>query len=73
MPEIDEEPFELELDGLLKRPMKLKLSDLKNEELFPRQSAVVSIQCSGTRRIEQIDLYPGDGELRFQLSERSIG
>ena len=61
VPEIDEEQFELEIDGLVKKPMKLSMKDLKNEKLFPRQSTVVTIQCSGTRRIEQIQLYPGDG------------
>ena len=43
-------------------PKTLTLEDLKNEKLFPRQSAVVTIQCSGTRRIEQIQQYPGDGD-----------
>jgi len=62
IPEIDEDTFEIELDGLVNKPMKIKMSDLKNEKLFPRQSTTVTIQCSGTRRIEQIDLYPGDGQ-----------
>jgi sulfite oxidase len=61
VPEIEEEHFELEIDGLVNKPMKLSMKDLKNEKLFPRQSTVVTIQCSGTRRIEQIQLYPGDG------------
>lgn len=38
------------------------LKELKNEDIFPRQSNIVTIQCSGTRRIEQISLYPGDGD-----------
>ena len=62
IPEIEEDDFELEIDGLVKKPMKLRMKDLKNEKLFPRQSSVVTIQCSGTRRIEQIQLYPGDGQ-----------
>ena len=61
VPEIDEDAYELELDGLVNTPMKITLADLKNEKLFKRQSNVVSIQCSGTRRIEQIREYPGDG------------
>ena len=61
MPEIEEDDFELELDGLVNKPMKLTMKDLKDEKVFPRQSSVVTIQCSGTRRIEQIHLYPGDG------------
>jgi hypothetical protein len=38
------------------------MKELKSESLFPRQSTTVTIQCSGTRRIEQIQEYPGDGD-----------
>lgn len=62
VPEINEDDFELEIDGFVNKPMKLSMRDLKNEKIFPRQSSVVTLQCSGTRRIEQINLYPGDGE-----------
>ena len=47
---------------MVNKPTRLTLKDLKNEKLFPRQTAVVTIQCSGTRRIEQIHEYPGDGD-----------
>ena len=67
VPEIDEDDFELEIDGLVNKPMKLKMKDLKNEKLFPRQSTTVTIQCSGTRRIEQIQLYPGDGGSSYPI------
>ncbi|KAI1817313.1 sulfite oxidase [Poronia punctata] len=40
----------------------LTLSDLQNETLFPRMERLVTIQCSGTRRIEQISLYAGEGD-----------
>ncbi|KAK3050179.1 hypothetical protein LTR09_008568 [Extremus antarcticus] len=75
IPEIDEDTFEIELDGLVNKPMKIKMSDLKNEKLFPRQSTTVTIQCSGTRRIEQIDLYPGDGDelINAPWGEGAIG
>lgn len=62
IPVINEEDYSLEISGMVKNPKKLTLKDLKNEELFPRQSAVVTIQCSGTRRLEQIQQYPGDGD-----------
>ena len=62
IPKINEDDYSLEIHGLVNEPKKLKLKDLKNEKLFPRQSAVVTIQCSGTRRIEQIHEYPGDGD-----------
>jgi sulfite oxidase len=61
VPEIDEEAYFLDIDGLVNDPKQLTLADLKNEKIFPRQSNVVSLQCSGTRRIEQINEYPGDG------------
>ena len=75
VPEIDEDAYELELDGLVNYPQKLTLADLKNEKLFPRQSNVVSLQCSGTRRIEQIKEYPGDGDelINAPWGEGAIG
>lgn len=69
IPEIEEEEFELEIDGLVNKPMKISLKDLQNEAFFPRQSTVVTLQCSGTRRIEQIALYPGDGWSTLSLYE----
>lgn len=62
IPEIDEDAYFFDIDGLVNNPKRLTLKDLKNEDLFPRQSNIVTIQCSGTRRIEQIALYPGEGD-----------
>ena len=59
IPLIDEDHYFLEVGGMVNEPKKLTLKDLKDEKLFPRQTAVVTIQCSGTRRIEQINEYPG--------------
>lgn len=75
IPEIDEDAFELDIEGLVKNPMKLTLADLKNESLFPKRSHVVSLQCSGTRRIEQINQYPGDGDelINAPWGEGAIG
>jgi len=47
---------------MVNSPKKITLKELKDESLFKRQSTVVTIQCSGTRRIEQIHEYPGDGD-----------
>jgi len=47
---------------MVKTPQRLTLGDLQNEALFPRMSRVVTLQCSGTRRIEQIHEYPGEGD-----------
>ena len=62
IPEIDEDAFFLDIGGLVKEPKRLTMAELKNEDLFPRQTNVVTLQCSGTRRIEQINEYPGDGD-----------
>ncbi|KAF2084796.1 sulfite oxidase [Saccharata proteae CBS 121410] len=75
IPEIDASKYTLDISGLVKNPKRLTLADLQNEELFPRQSNVVSLQCSGTRRIEQIQQYPGDGDelINAPWGEGAIG
>jgi sulfite oxidase len=62
IPLIDEDKFELTLDGLVKEPKKFSLADLQDESKFPQMEEIVTIQCSGTRRIEQIGLYAGEGD-----------
>ncbi|CZR50760.1 probable sulfite oxidase, mitochondrial precursor [Phialocephala subalpina] len=62
IPEIDEDAYFFDVEGLVNCPKRLTMKELKNESIFPRQSNVVTIQCSGTRRIEQIHEYPGDGD-----------
>jgi len=62
IPEIDEDEYILDIGGLVNEPKRITLAMLKDESLFPRQSTTVTIQCSGTRRIEQIHEYPGDGD-----------
>lgn len=72
---IDASEYFLEIDGLVKNPMNLTLADLKNEELFPRKTVMVTIQCSGTRRIEQISEYAGEGDelINAPWAEGAIG
>jgi len=62
IPEIDEDAYFFDVAGLVNTPKRITMKDLKNEKLFPRQSTTVTLQCSGTRRIEQIQKYPGDGD-----------
>ncbi|KAJ7597459.1 molybdopterin binding oxidoreductase [Mycena floridula] len=62
MPDIKEDAFELEIGGLVNEPVKLSLKDLKDPSKFPQMEVTVTLQCSGTRRIEQINEYPGDGD-----------
>ncbi|KAK0613242.1 Oxidoreductase, molybdopterin-binding domain-containing protein [Immersiella caudata] len=62
IPDIDADKWSLDITGLVNTPKKLTLKELQDESLFPRQSNIVTLQCSGTRRIEQIHEYPGDGD-----------
>lgn len=75
VPEIDEDAYFFDMEGLVNEPKRFTLADLKDEARFPRQSTVSSIQCSGTRRIEQIAAYPGDGDelINAPWGEGAIG
>ncbi|KAF7982850.1 hypothetical protein HWV62_25822 [Athelia sp. TMB] len=75
IPTIEESEYFLDIGGLVNKPQRLTLAQLKDESLFPRQSNVVTLQCSGTRRIEQIHEYPGDGDelINAPWGEGAIG
>ncbi|KAI1431043.1 sulfite oxidase [Xylaria sp. CBS 124048] len=75
IPSIDPEAWAMRLDGLVREPKKLTLADLQDESKFPRMERLVTIQCSGTRRIEQISLYAGEGDemINAPWSEGAIG
>jgi len=75
IPEINAESWSLDITGLVKNPKTLTLKELQDETLFPRKSVVVTLQCSGTRRIEQIHEYPGDGDelINAPWGEGAIG
>ncbi|RYC58277.1 hypothetical protein CHU98_g7941 [Xylaria longipes] len=75
IPSIDPESWFLRLEGLVKEPKKLTLAELQDESLFPRMERLVTIQCSGTRRIEQIALYAGEGDemINAPWAEGAIG
>lgn len=62
IPDINASKWSLRLDGLVAKPQKLSLADLKDQKKFPRMERLVTIQCSGTRRVEQIGLYAGEGD-----------
>jgi sulfite oxidase len=62
IPIIDKDKWSLSLDGLVAKPKTYTLDDLMDESKFPRMEKIVTIQCSGTRRIEQISLYAGQGD-----------
>ncbi|KAF1980794.1 sulfite oxidase [Aulographum hederae CBS 113979] len=75
IPTIEEDKWDLNVDGLVREPKKLTLADLKNESLFPRITKACTIQCSGTRRVEQIALYAGEGDemINAPWAEGAIG
>ena len=62
IPIIDKEDYSFTLDGLVAKPGTFTLDDLMDESRFPRMKKTITIQCSGTRRIEQILKYPGQGD-----------
>ena len=75
IPYIDEEAYQLDICGLVRNPQRLTMAMLKDESLFPRYTRNVTLQCSGTRRLEQINQYPGDGDelINAPWGEGAIG
>jgi sulfite oxidase len=62
MPDIDATVYDIRLDGLLNDPKKLTLADLQHRSTLPRVLKRITIQYSGTRRIEQIVKFAGEGD-----------
>ncbi|KAI9046073.1 sulfite oxidase [Aspergillus affinis] len=62
IPIIDQSKWSISLDGLVNRPQTYSLDDLQHGTRFPQIEKTVTIQCSGTRRIEQISRYGGQGD-----------
>lgn len=62
IPIIDKDKWDFSFDGLVQTPKRYSLEDLMDEARFPRIEKNVTMQCSGTRRIEQIGLYAGQGD-----------
>jgi sulfite oxidase len=75
IPTIEPEAFDLRIDGLVNEPKRLTLADLQNEALFPRMEKLVTLQCSGTRRFEQIQEFAGEGDemINAPWAEGAIG
>ncbi|KEF58811.1 sulfite oxidase [Exophiala aquamarina CBS 119918] len=62
IPLIDKDKWGMVLDGLVANPRSFTLDDLMDKTKYPRIKKLVTMQCSGTRRIEQISLYAGQGD-----------
>ncbi|KAG6003321.1 hypothetical protein E4U43_000935 [Claviceps pusilla] len=61
-PLIDARHYKFSLDGLVARPGDFTLDDLMDTSRFGRMERTMTMQCSGTRRIEQMLKYPGQGD-----------
>src|SRR5690606_3300886 len=57
IPEIDPEQHELLIHGLIEKPIRLKLSDLKK---YPSVSRICFIECSGNFRYGKREMTPGE-------------
>jgi sulfite oxidase len=62
IPIIEKEKWSLCIDGLVKQAKTYTLDDLMDESKFQRMQKTITMQCSGTRRYEQISLYGGQGD-----------
>lgn len=62
IPLIEKDKWTLSLDGLVKHPKTYTFNDIQDRSRFPRMEVTATMQCSGTRRIEQISLYGGQGD-----------
>ena len=49
VPEVDSATYELEIEGVGIKPIKLNLAKLKK---FPKYTVTAAVQCSGNRRSE---------------------
>ncbi|KAG6058725.1 hypothetical protein E4U32_004470 [Claviceps aff. humidiphila group G2b] len=62
IPRIDKKHYRFSLDGLVARPAEFTLDDLMDTSRFARMERTITLQCSGTRRIEQVLKYAGQGD-----------
>jgi sulfite oxidase len=71
----DVNKYSIAIGGLVKNPGELLFNDLKDPDKFEQVEMTITLQCSGTRRIEQINLYPGEGDgmyWRFCVQEVAV-
>src|SRR2546428_10587953 len=60
IPHIEAKTYRLEVGGLVERPLKLSLADLRAR--FPRARVDAAIECAGNRRQELLTIAPVFGE-----------
>lgn len=66
VPALDEETWRLEVGGMAKRPLRLRLADLRDN--FPAAEVTATLQCAGNRRTELIRVRPVPGETPWGAS-----
>ena len=66
VPALDEESYRLEVGGMAKRPLRLRLADLKAN--FPEAEVTATLQCAGNRRTELIAVKAVPGETPWGAS-----
>jgi sulfite oxidase len=60
VPEVDPASWRLEIGGLVKRPLRVSLAELR---LMPRSTVTATLQCAGNRRVELTRVAPIPNEL----------
>ncbi|KAF2177562.1 mitochondrial putative sulfite oxidase [Zopfia rhizophila CBS 207.26] len=62
IPDINPATYSLQIDGLVNEPRHLTLQKLQDPGIFPQETIVATLQCSGNRRSELSIRYPGGGD-----------
>ncbi len=67
VPRVDVDAYRLEIEGMVRRPLRLRLGDLS--PLLPETEVEATLQCAGNRRAELDDVAPvASGEPRWGAS-----
>ena len=61
IPRVVEDDYRLEVGGMVERPLRLRLADLRAN--FPEVEVTATLQCAGNRREELIRVRPIPGEV----------
>jgi sulfite oxidase len=60
VPQVDEASYRLVLNGLMRKPMRISLDELRR---LPKVSVTATLQCAGNRRLELMEVTPIPNEL----------
>lgn len=68
-PEVDAEAYRLRVSGLVERPLRLSMDDIRTG--FPRRTVVATLHCAGNRRRELMEIRPIRDEVPWE--EGAVG